>query len=60
MANPEHVKLVRQGAEPIRQWQVQHLDIQLNLERADLALVNLVGPTWPAPTSTGQPYTEHT
>jgi len=48
MANPEHVKLVRQGAEPIRQWQVQHLDIQLNLERADLALVNLAGPTWPA------------
>jgi hypothetical protein len=27
---------------------VQHLDIQLNLERADLALVNLAGPTWPA------------
>jgi hypothetical protein len=43
MADPEHIKIVKQGAEAIRQWQVQHPDIQLNLERADLVQVNLAG-----------------
>jgi uncharacterized protein YjbI with pentapeptide repeats len=41
MANPEHVKIVRQGAETIRKWRVEHSDESLDLSRADRQEVDL-------------------
>ena len=36
MANPDHVAIVKQGAEAIRLWRKQHPEERLNLYRADL------------------------
>jgi uncharacterized protein YjbI with pentapeptide repeats len=41
MANPEHVKIVRQGAETIRKWRVEHSDESLDLSSADRQEVDL-------------------
>jgi hypothetical protein len=41
MANPEHVQLVKQGAEAIHRWRKEHPDIKLDLREADLRQ------TWP-------------
>jgi uncharacterized protein YjbI with pentapeptide repeats len=41
MANPEHVKIVEQGAEAIRKWWEEHPDGQLDLEGANLSEINL-------------------
>jgi hypothetical protein len=36
MANPEHVELVKQGAEAIRKWREENRATQLELIEADL------------------------
>ena len=36
MANPEHVALVKQGAEAIRQWREENPGVRLDLAGADL------------------------
>jgi hypothetical protein len=36
MANPEHVELVKQGAEAIRRWREENPDVSLDLGGADL------------------------
>jgi hypothetical protein len=41
MANPEHVKVVRQGAAAIAEWQRQNPDLTLDLGDADLSGANL-------------------
>jgi len=43
LANPEHVALVRRGAEAIREWRRNNPNRILDLSRADLALCNLSG-----------------
>ncbi|NLF72968.1 MAG: TIR domain-containing protein [Candidatus Anammoximicrobium sp.] len=43
MAYPEHVELVKQGAEAIREWREEHPDVPLDLGQADLRQTNLVG-----------------
>ena len=43
MANTEHVKLVRDGIEAIREWRVKHPERQLDLENADLKGIKLIG-----------------
>jgi len=43
MANPEHVALVRQGAEAIREWRQEHPDERLDLRRANLFEAKLSG-----------------
>ena len=43
MANPEHVALVRQGAEAISTWRETPPFKQLNLHRADLRGADLRG-----------------
>ncbi len=43
MANPEHVKIVKQGRDAIRAWRIKNLGTQLNLVEADLTEVNLSG-----------------
>ncbi|MFO7908235.1 MAG: hypothetical protein R6U98_36695 [Pirellulaceae bacterium] len=32
MANPEHVALVRQGAEAIREWRLANFEVRLDLQ----------------------------
>jgi hypothetical protein len=39
MANPEHVELVRQGAEAIAKWREENPDTKLDLRGAALAKV---------------------
>jgi len=41
MANPEHIEIVKQGAEAIRQWREKNPDAPLDLIRAELREVNL-------------------
>jgi Pentapeptide repeats (8 copies) len=41
MANPEHVELVKQGAEAIRKWREQNPDTQLDLQEAHLTNADL-------------------
>ena len=41
MANPEHVELVKQGAEAIARWQKQHPGEHLDLSRANFHRANL-------------------
>jgi uncharacterized protein YjbI with pentapeptide repeats len=41
MANEEHLKLLKQGAEDWNQWRVENPDIQPNLSKADLSQVDL-------------------
>lgn len=43
MANPEHVEIVRRGAEAIREWQDSNSGVQLDLRKADLSGVNMIG-----------------
>ena len=43
MANPEHVKIVKRGAEAIATWQAKHPDGQLNLNGANLSGADLRG-----------------
>ena len=43
MANPEHLKLVKQGTQTLTSWQQENPDAVLDLEGADLSGVNLVG-----------------
>jgi hypothetical protein len=43
MANPEHVDIVKQGAEAIRKWQDKNLGVPLELYEADLSRANLTG-----------------
>ena len=42
MANPEHLKLVKQGTQTLTSWQQENPDDVLDLEGADLSGVNLV------------------
>jgi len=42
MANPEHVKVVRQGAAAIAEWRQQNPGIRFDLRETDLARANLV------------------
>jgi uncharacterized protein YjbI with pentapeptide repeats len=48
MANPEHVGIVRRGAEAIRKWRQANPGVQLDLHEADLRRVDLteMGSTW--------------
>ena len=41
MANQEHVKVVSQGPEALRQWREKHPDLRLDLKGADLAGLDL-------------------
>jgi hypothetical protein len=41
MANPEHVEVVKQGVEAIRQWQEENPEVRLNLREADLSGASL-------------------
>jgi len=41
MANPEHVEIVRKGAEEIRKWREKNPSVRLNLNEADIRGVNL-------------------
>ena len=50
MANPDHVAIVKQGAEAIRLWRKQHPEERLNLYRADLYEIPLYRPTCVKPT----------
>ena len=43
MANPEHLDVVRQGAEAIRQWKEQNPSKRLDLLEADQRVANLYG-----------------
>ena len=43
MANPEHMALVRKGAEAIAEWRRAHPDERLDLSGADLGHANLSG-----------------
>jgi uncharacterized protein YjbI with pentapeptide repeats len=43
MANPEHVKIVRQGAAAIAEWRRQNPGVPFDLTRADLADADLSG-----------------
>jgi uncharacterized protein YjbI with pentapeptide repeats len=43
MANPEHVKIVRQGAAAIAEWRRQNPGVPFDLTRADLREANLSG-----------------
>ncbi len=43
MANPEHVKLVKQGAKAIKAWRKKNPNLQLELSEADLSGANLSG-----------------
>ena len=43
MANPEHVEIVRQGAEAIEKWRRTNPGQRLDLDRADLSGANLIG-----------------
>jgi uncharacterized protein YjbI with pentapeptide repeats len=43
MANPEHVKVVRQGAAAIAEWRLQNSGVLLNLTDADLSGADLSG-----------------
>jgi hypothetical protein len=41
MANPEHVEVVKQGAEAIRKWREKNLGVPLELYEADLSRADL-------------------
>ena len=41
MANPEHVELVKQGADAIREWREKNPDGRMDLEGADLSWLDL-------------------
>lgn len=41
MANPEHVEIVRRGAEAIRSWQKSHPHVQFDLTSAELNSVDI-------------------
>ena len=43
MANPEHVRIVKAGADAIAEWRKSHPDERLELEGADLRHANLIG-----------------
>jgi hypothetical protein len=42
MANPEHVEVVKQGAEAIRKWRVENPDVRLELREVDLVNADLI------------------
>ncbi|MCH8087651.1 MAG: pentapeptide repeat-containing protein [Chloroflexi bacterium] len=42
MANPEHVKVVRQGAEAIARWRKNNQRVALDLSQADLSGADLI------------------
>ena len=41
MANPEHVVLVRRGAQVLREWREQHAKVRLDLRWAHLSAADL-------------------
>jgi hypothetical protein len=41
MANPEHIELVKQGAEAIGKWREEHPGVRLDLQKADLSEADL-------------------
>lgn len=43
MAKPEHVEIVKQGAEAIREWREKNPGVSLDLGSADLRDANLIG-----------------
>ena len=43
MANPKHVKIVKQGAEAIDKWREKNPGVRLDLNRANLVEANLDG-----------------
>ncbi len=43
MANPEHLKILKQGVEVWNRWREEHLDGRPNLLRANLQGANLEG-----------------
>jgi len=43
MANPEHVEIVKRGADAIQEWREQNPDVPLNLNEAELRKTNLIG-----------------
>jgi uncharacterized protein YjbI with pentapeptide repeats len=42
MANPEHVEIVKQGADAIREWREKNADLRLDLRGADLIRADLI------------------
>jgi hypothetical protein len=43
MANDEHVEIAKRGAEAIAKWRMEHPEMRLDLQDADLKEVNLRG-----------------
>ncbi len=43
MANPEHVEIVKRGADAIQEWREQNPGVPLNLNEAELRKTNLIG-----------------
>ena len=43
MANPEHVEVVRQGAEAVRQWRNAYPNMQVDLSEADFRKADMTG-----------------
>lgn len=43
MANPKHVKIVKQGADAIGAWRIRHPGVPFNLTEANLSGANLTG-----------------
>ena len=43
MANPEHVEIVKQGAEKIREWRAENPDLRLDLSNAECCGADLSG-----------------
>jgi uncharacterized protein YjbI with pentapeptide repeats len=43
MANPEHVEVVKQGAEAIAKWRAENPGVRLDLHEADLSEAGLIG-----------------
>jgi uncharacterized protein YjbI with pentapeptide repeats len=43
MANPEHVEVVKQGAEAIRRWRTENPGVTFQLDEANLEQYNLDG-----------------
>ena len=43
MANEEHVKIVKQGAEAIQEWRGANPDLRLDLSDANLRNADLIG-----------------
>jgi hypothetical protein len=55
MADPEHVRILRQGVEQWNRWKKEHPDVTPNLDRADFRKMEVDGaPLWLADLSEGK------